>query len=115
MSSNKSSEEPEEVEKIKEVEEEPVEAEEVEIVEEKFYTINLRDVWTSPRGRRTPKAIRVLKDYIRRHMKVEDFKISNEVNQMVWGRSLKKPPRRLIVRAVKDKDGNVIIFPAKST
>jgi len=113
MSSKKSSEESEEVEGVEEVEE-PVEPEEVEVVEERFYTINLRDAWATPRSKRTPKAVRVLKDYIRRHMKVDDFKISNEVNQMVWGRSLKKPPRRLMVRAVKDKEGNVIIFPAKS-
>ncbi|MGQ9543096.1 MAG: 50S ribosomal protein L31e [Candidatus Bathyarchaeia archaeon] len=113
MSSEENVKESKDVEEIEEVKEEP-RIEEIEIVEEKYYTINLKDVWTAPSGKRASKAIRILKDYIKRHMKVDDFKVSNEVNEEVWERSLKKPPRRLKVRAVKDKEGNVIVFPAKA-
>ncbi len=44
-------------------------------------------------------------------MKVEDVKISNEVNEMIWFKGAEKPPRKVEVKAVKDKDGNVIVFP----
>ena len=108
-------EEPVETEQV----EEPVEAEEeeapeieeeIEIVEEKFYTINLRDVWTAPRIKRAPKAVRIVKDFVKRRMKVDDVKISNAVNQEIWKRSIKKPPRKIKIRAVKDKEGQVIVF-----
>jgi len=89
--------------------------EEIEIVEEKNYTVNLREAWKAPRKKRTPRAIRVLKEFIKRHMKVDSVIISNEINEEVWSRSIEKPPRKLKVRAVKDKDGNVIIYPPAKT
>ncbi|RJS67998.1 hypothetical protein CW680_00760, partial [Candidatus Bathyarchaeota archaeon] len=72
--------EPPEEEESKTVEEEePVEAEEIEkeeereleedIVEERIYTVPLREAWRSPRQRRAPRAIRILRSFIERHMK----------------------------------------------
>ncbi len=90
------------------------EIEDLEIVAEKTYTINLRDVWTTPRNRRSPKAIKEIKEYMKRHMKAEDVIISNEVNEQVWARGIQKPPRKLTVRAVKDKENKVLIFPIKT-
>ena len=112
-------EEPVETEQVEEpVETEEEEApeieEEIEIVEEKFYTINLRDVWTAPRIKRAPKAVRIVKDFVKRRMKVDDVKISNAVNQEIWKRSIKKPPRKIKIRAVKDKEGQVIVFHPKA-
>jgi large subunit ribosomal protein L31e len=94
--------------------EKPEEIEDLEIVAEKTYTINLRDVWTAPRNKRSPKAIKALKEYMKRHMKAEDVIISNEVNEQVWARGIQKPPRKLTVRAVKDKENKVLIFPIKT-
>jgi large subunit ribosomal protein L31e len=113
-------------EEVKEVEteetaaetKEPVQAEEIEeeieIVEEKFYTVNLRDLWTAPKDKRAPKAVRTLREFVKRHMKVDNVKVSNEINQEIWARSIQKPPRKLKIRAVKDKEGQVIVFPAKA-
>ena len=108
-------EEPVEAEQVEEpakaeVEEAPEIEEEIEIVDEKFYTINLRDVWTAPRIKRAPKAVRIVKDFVKRRMKVDDVKISNAINQEIWKRSIKKPPRKIKIRAVKDKEGQVIVF-----
>jgi len=87
--------------------------EEIEVVEEKLYTVNFRKAWIAPRGKRTPRAVRMLRDFVKRHMKTEDVIISNEINEKLWLRSIKKPPRRLRVRVVKDKEGNVIVFPVQ--
>ncbi|MCK5626816.1 60S ribosomal protein L31 [Candidatus Bathyarchaeota archaeon] len=95
-----------------EVEEGPEIDEDIEIVDEKFYTINLRDVWKGPRIKRAPKAVRIVRDFVKRRMKVDDVKISNAVNQEIWKRSIKKPPRKIKIRAVKDKEGQVIVFHA---
>ena len=89
--------------------------EEIEVVEEKIYTIPLRHVWVvTPRGRRAPRAVRDVRDFVSRHMKAEEVAMSNEVNSAIWSRGINKPPRKITVRAVKDKEGKVIVYPAKA-
>jgi large subunit ribosomal protein L31e len=89
--------------------------EEIEVVEEKIYTIPLRHVWVvTPRGKRAPRAVRDVRNFVARHMKAEEVAMSNEVNSAIWSRSINKPPRRITVRAVKDKEGKVIVYPSKT-
>jgi len=89
--------------------------EEIEVVEEKFYTISLRHVWVvTPRGKRAPRAVRDVRAFVSRHMKAEEVAISNEINSAIWSRGINKPPRKITVRAVKDKEGKVIVYPAKA-
>lgn len=108
---------PEEAEVAEAIEEpaieEKAEEEEIEVVEERTYTLPFREVWRTPRQRRAPRAVRMLREYARRHMKVEDVLLSNEVNEQIWARGIRKPPRRLRVRMVKDREGRVTIYPAK--
>ncbi len=98
-------EEKPEIEKRKEIEE--------EIVEERIYTIPLRRAWISPRKKRTPRAVRLVKAFVQRHMKPEALVMSNEVNERLWSRSIQKPPRRIRVRAVRDKEGTVTLYLAE--
>jgi large subunit ribosomal protein L31e len=112
-----SAEEEATVEKAEEKEEEEAEeaeeeGEEIEIVEERIYTIPLRKVWGPPRGKRTPRAMRLLRAFVKRHMKAENVEVSNEVNEELWARGIRKPPRKITVRLVKDKEGRVIVYPA---
>lgn len=98
------------------VEEEEGEGEEeIEVVEERVYTIPLRHVWVvTPRGKRAPRAARDVRDFIARHMKAEEVSLSNEINSAIWARGINKPPRKVKVRAVKDKEGKVVVYPAKA-
>jgi large subunit ribosomal protein L31e len=120
--------EEEAAEEIKEEEVKPPKEEfEEEIVEERFYTIPLSKAWLVPPNKRAPKAIRIIRDFIKRHMKLEAGKegkeeeeaepkrliISNEVNERVWSRGIEKPPRKIRVRAARDKDGNVTVYLAE--
>jgi large subunit ribosomal protein L31e len=90
--------------------------EEIEVVEEKVYTIPLRHVWVvTPRGKRAPRSVRDVRAYVARHMKADEVAISNEINSELWARGINKPPRKITVRAVKDKEGKVIVYPAKTT
>ncbi len=94
-----------------------------DIVEERFYTIPLRKVWISPRKKRAPKAGRLVKSFVIKHMKVrtetdeeeeaEKLVISNEVNEKLWSRGIEKPPRKIRVRVVKDKEGVVTVLLAE--
>ena len=92
--------------------EEP-EEEELEIVEEKFYDLNLRRIWNAPREKRTPRAVRFLREFVAQRMKTTEVSLSEETNSMLWQRGISKPPRKIRVRVVKDKDGRVIVFPGE--
>jgi large subunit ribosomal protein L31e len=100
------------------------EKEEEEIVEERIYTIPLRRAWIAPRKKRAPRAVRIVKSFVQRHMKVEPevkgeeeeegrLVVSNEVNERLWSRGIEKPPRNIRVRAVKDKEGVVTLYLAE--
>ncbi len=120
---------------VEEAEEAPLPVEEVEppsmkeleedIVEERIYTIPLGKAWIAPPKKRAPRAVRIIKDFVKRHMKFEVERsleedeepkrliISNEVNERVWRRSIGKPPRKVRVRAAKDKEGNITVYLAE--
>ena len=93
--------------------EEEKEAEE-DIVEERVYTVPLSRAWVSPRKERAPRATRILKAFIMRHMKPESIVLSKEVNEQIWRRGIEKPPRNIRVRAVKDRDGKVSVHIAEA-
>ena len=100
------------------------EFEDEDIVEERFYTIPLRKVWIAPRKKRAPKAARLVKSYVLKHMKIrtdvfdeeeepEQLVIDNEVNERLWSRGIEKPPRKIKVRVVKNKEGVVTVLLAE--
>lgn len=77
------------------------------MMEEKTYTftIPLTSAIKGAKKRRSPKATRLLRDFIRRHVKPDKIVIAPEVNQAIWARGTRKPPRGIQVRVIKDKDG----------
>ncbi len=98
--------------------------EEVEIVEERTYTIPLRRAWIMPPNKRAPRAMRIIKSFVTKHMKLETqvkeeeetpkkLVITNEVNRKVWSKGIEKPPRKVRVRAAKDKEGNITVYLAE--
>jgi large subunit ribosomal protein L31e len=94
-----------------------------DIVEERFYTIPLSKAWIVPRKKRAPKAARIVRSFVLKHMKVrteaegeeepERLVIDNEVNEKLWSRGIEKPPRKIKVRVVKDKDGVITVLLAE--
>lgn len=96
--------------------EEAEEEEEIEVAEERIYTIPLRRAWIAPRGKRAPRAVRLVKAFVARHMKAEEeLVMGDEINEAIWARSINKPPRKIQVRAVKDKEGKVYIYPVEKS
>jgi len=96
---------------------------EEDIVEERFYTIPLGKAWVSKRKKRAPKAAKIVRTFVMKHMKVrteveeeeelERLVIDNEVNEKLWSRGIEKPPRKIRVRVVKDKEGVVTVHLAE--
>jgi len=77
---------------------------------EKEYIIPLRKEWRKVANyRRTGRAIKSIKQFIARHMKIPDRDVSKVkldiwLNQEIWFRGRKKPPAKIKVRAKKEGD-----------
>jgi len=119
--------EAEEVAPVEEAKPPPREEKE-EFVEERTYTIPLGKAWIMPPNKRAPKAMRMIKAFVTKHMKLEAKKeeegeeaeeeprklvISNDVNEKIWRKGIEKPPRKVRIRAAKDKEGNVTVYLAE--
>lgn len=77
---------------------------------EREYVIPLRNKWKRvPRYKRANKAIKAIKEFLARHMKIRSrdlkkIKIDKYLNEEIWFRGIKKPPARIKVKAIKEKD-----------
>ncbi len=78
-------------------------------MEERIYTIPLRDVINkSVRTKRAPRAIKKIREFIKRHMKVEEVKIENSINEKIWERGIEKPPARIRVKVIKEENVAIV-------
>jgi len=73
------------------------------------YVVPLGVVFEAPPYRRAKKAIIVIKAFATRHMKATEVKIDSEVNELVWARGIRHPPRRLTLEMERDEDGIVTV------
>ncbi|MDD3984874.1 MAG: 50S ribosomal protein L31e [Methanobacterium sp.] len=76
---------------------------------ERVYIIPLRDVKRVPRTIRSPKAIRLVREFLKKHMKSDDIKIDTSVNEKIWERGIQKVPPKIKVKAIKEEDGSVSV------
>jgi len=60
------------------------------------YVINLRSVYNAPRKRRSKVAVKKIREFIARHLKYNGaIKIDPRLNEILWSRSIEKPPRKV--------------------
>lgn len=115
-----------EEEKVEAKKDEAEKREEGEVAEERFYNVPLSRAWLVPSRKRAAKAMRILIDFVRRHMKLKTEEmgdeeeaeskkliIDNKVNERIWRKGAESPPRKIRIRAVKYKDGNVKVYLAE--
>ena len=82
-----------------------------QIILERTYTIPLYPKLNSiTRTKRAPRAMRMTREFIARHMKSEDILIDQAINEYIWSRGIKKPPRKISVRALKSDDDVVELY-----
>lgn len=66
--------------------------------EKRVYVIPLYRVYWGRRKNRAKRAVRLLREFVKRHVKkAERVIIDNEVNEYIWSRGIEKPPRRVKV------------------
>ena len=68
--------------------------------EEKILTIPLREAYKKARVKRASYAARMVKGYLRTHLKAEDIKLGEQLNKKIWEEGTKKPPSKVRVKAV---------------
>ena len=76
---------------------------------ERVYTIPLGKVLLSPNNQRAKRAVNMIREFARHHMKTEQIKIDEEVSHQVWARGIRHPPRKIRVKMTKDEDGRIIV------
>lgn len=77
---------------------------------EREYVIPLREKCRPvPRYKKTPKAVKTVKEFLVRHMQIRDkdlnkIKIDRFLNEQLWEKGIKKPLHKVKVKAVKEGD-----------
>ncbi len=71
------------------------------------YVIPLRKALKAPRTRRAPKAVKLVEEFLLRHMKGTEVKIGTSLNEALWKDGIKNIPPRIKVHAVRD-DNNIV-------
>ena len=75
------------------------------------YIVNLSRVYWGRRTNRASRAVKTVREFVRRHFKADRVVILNEVNEVIWSRSREKPPRRVkilvTIREEETEDGKI--------
>ena len=76
---------------------------------ERVYTINLGKVLLSVDTHRAPRAINMIREFARHHMKTADIRIEEDVAHQIWSKGVRSPPRKIRVRMSKTDEGYVLV------
>ena len=75
---------------------------------ERLMVVPLRKARRGSKERFAPKAMRYLKDFVKRHMKAQEVVVGEELNKFIWSQGVHNPPRRVQVKSVK-KEGKAYV------
>ena len=76
---------------------------------ERVYTIPLGKVKLSQSQHRAVRAINMIKEFARHHMKVEEIKIEEDLAHLIWSKGVRNPPRKIRVRMSKTDEGYILV------
>ncbi|RMF05327.1 hypothetical protein D6764_05020, partial [Candidatus Woesearchaeota archaeon] len=77
---------------------------------ERIYNVPLRkEFQKAPIHKRTPKAVKALREFMQKHMKSDTIIIGSHLNELLWKNGIKNPPHHVKVKAVKDDAGKVTV------
>lgn len=76
---------------------------------ERVYTINLGKVLLSQPQHRAVRALNMIREFARRHMKTHNIKIDEDLARQVWSRGARSPPRKIRMRMQKTDIGDILV------
>ena len=75
---------------------------------ERTYNVPLRKEYLKVANwRRTEKAVTAVKEFLVRHMKSKEVKLSKPLNEKLWEHGIKNPPHHVKITVSKDENGVV--------
>ncbi|MFC6961865.1 50S ribosomal protein L31e [Halocatena marina] len=80
--------------------------------EERVITVPLRDVLAEAKHKRADKAMSIVRAHLAKQFSVDEseVRLDPSINEEVWSRGRKKPPRKLRVRAARfEEEGERIV------
>ena len=78
------------------------------MADERILTINLKKkIVNGPKWRRSSYGMRLIREIIKKHAKVENVKIDKSLNEKMWSVSSVKPPTKFRLKIVKVDDKTV--------
>lgn len=75
------------------------------MVSEAVYVINLNRVYWTGRYRRLAKAVKAVREFIKRHTKAKSVILDSSINEYIYSRAYDRPPRRVAVKVLKIDEG----------
>ena len=78
---------------------------------DRVYTIPLGKVLLSANTHRAVRAINMIKEFARHHMKTHEIKIDEEISHIIWARGVRSPPRKIRVLMTKTDEGHILVSP----
>lgn len=84
---------------------------------ERTYNVPLRrEYLKAPNWNRTKKAVSALRQFLAKHLKSEDIRLSTALNNELWKHGIKNPPHHVKVTVTRDKEGvvNAELFGANT-
>ena len=82
--------------------------------QERVYTVPLGKARLAQGYRRAEKAMTLLREFTDRHMKPTEVVIDPAVNEYIWARGIRNPPRKIRVKMTKDDEGVVVVELAEA-
>lgn len=71
---------------------------------EQILTINLSRALRVPLKIRAKKAVKLVREYVAKTLKVEEVFVDGSLNEAIWKRSISKPPRRIKVKVEVEEE-----------
>jgi len=79
---------------------------------ERIYNVPLGRVKDVPRNKRAPYAMRQLREFVIKHMKVdeeeEELYIAPAVNEAIWARGIQKPPSHMRILVIRHEEEDLV-------
>jgi ribosomal protein L31E len=70
---------------------------------ERVYNVPLRErTQYAPKYKRAKKCVNVLREFIEKHMKCDNVKLGNYINEYIWRHGIKNFPHHIEVKAIKE-------------
>ena len=83
--------------------------------EERVITVPLRDALAEPKHKRADYAMRLIREHLAKHFKVDEaaIRLDPSVNEAVWARGRPNPPSKLRIRAARFHEAGESVVEAE--